>query len=88
MVGAEILSTLTGVGASEGNVLAFACWAHNYKLHDVLILPSCTKDMYKKRMGEYTSVNINFLVEVIIPLYEKQVGIAVRYTAVSIRVSR
>ena len=73
------------MGASEGNVLAFACWAHNYKLHDVLILPSCTKDMYKKRMGEYTSVNINFLVEVIIPLYEKQVGIALRYTGVSTR---
>ena len=66
-------------------VLAFACRAHNYKLHVVLILPSCTKDRYKKRTGKYTSVEINFLVEVIIPLYEKQVGIALRYTGVSTR---
>ena len=75
-------------GARERNVvLAFACRAHNYKLYVVLILPSCTKDRYKKRTGEYTSVEINFLVEVIIPLYEKQVGIALRYIAVSARAS-
>ena len=73
-------------GARERNVvLAFVCWPHNYKLYVVLVLPSCTKDRYKKRTGEYTSVEINFLVEVIIPLYEKQVGIALRYTGVSTR---
>ena len=73
-------------GTWERNVVsAFACPAYNYKLYVVLILPSCTKDKYKKRTGEYTSVEINFLVEVIIPLYEKQVGIALRYTGVSTR---
>ena len=72
--------------ARDRNVfLAFACLAHNYKLYVVIILSSCTKDRCKKRTGEYTSVEINFLVEVIIPLYEKQVGIALRYTGVSTR---
>ena len=52
-------------------VLVFAYQAHNYKLYVVLILPSCIKDRYKNRTGEYTSVEINFLVEVIIPLYKK-----------------
>ena len=95
MIGTEVFNTLTGVcgrggrGARERNVvLAFACRADNYKLYVVLILPSCTKDTYKKRTGEYTSVEINFLIEVIIPLYEKQAGIALRYTAVSTRASR
>ena len=74
-------------GARERNVvLAFACRADDYKLYVVLILPSCNKDTYKKRTGEYTSVEINFLIEVI-PLYEKQAGIALRYTAVSTRAS-
>ena len=40
---------------------------YHYELYVVLILPSCTKDRYKKRTDEYTSVEINFLVEVIIP---------------------
>ena len=76
-------------GARERNiVLAFACRAHNCKLYVVLILPSCTKDRYKRRTGGYNSVEINFLVDVIISLYEKQVGIALRYTAVSTRASR
>ena len=89
MIGAEVLNTLTGVGLRERNVvLTFACRAHNYKLYVVLILLSCTKDRYKKRTCEYTSAEINFLVEVIIPLFEKQVGIALRYTAVSTRASR
>ena len=75
-------------GARGRNVvLAFACQANNYKLYVVLILPSCSKERYKKRAGEYTSVEINFLLEVIIPLYEKQVGIVLRYTGVSTRVS-
>ena len=75
-------------GARERNaVLAFACWIHHYKLYVVLILPSCTRDRCKKSTGEYTSVEISFFVEVIIPLYEKQVGIALRYTAVSTRAS-
>ena len=59
--------------ARERNVvLAFACRTHNYKLYVVPILPSCTKDRYKRRTGEDTSVKIHFLVEVIIPFYKKQ----------------
>ena len=69
-------------------VLAFTCWAHNYEFNLALLLPSRTKDSYKKRAGEYASVEINLLVEVIIPLYEKQLRIALRYTAVSTRASR
>ena len=59
--------------ARERNVvLAFACRTHNYKLYVVPILPSCTKDRYKRRTGEDTSVKIHFLIEVIIPFYKKQ----------------
>ena len=80
---------VVGVGARERNVvLPFACQAHNYKLYVVLILSSITEDRYKTRTGEYISVQINFLVEVIVPLYEKQVGIVLSYTAVSTRASR
>ena len=76
-------------GAKERNVvLGFAFRAYNCKVYVVLILPSCTKDRYKRITGEYTSVEINFVVEFIIHFYEKQGGIALRYTAVSTRAFR